>query len=68
MSTSSSMIFAGAVFLWLAFGVGVLAGAFSESRSWERRLVDDPAQVAAIRSRVIAERAESESRRAGGGS
>ena len=35
-------------------------GSKGEERSWERRLVDEPEAIAAIRSRVLAERAEEE--------
>jgi len=39
-------------------GFGMWAGQTMERRAWEARLVDQPGQVAAIRSRVLAERAE----------
>lgn len=46
--------------LVLAFFFGTMVGWHTENCSWEGRLVDAPGQVAAIRSRVLAERAELE--------
>ena len=58
MSDESGGQCAAVVVVAAAVIVLVLAGAHGEKLQWERMLVDEPEVVAAIRSRVLAERAE----------
>ena len=51
---------AGAICVVIAFLILAMLSNMSRDKMWERRLVDDPDSIAAIRSRVLAERAEAE--------
>ena len=42
----------------LLFNAGWGSANYTVNHDWEQRLVDDPEAIAAIRSRVLAERAE----------